>query len=59
MKNGKAAGRSGGVAEMLAAVPDIRSKIIADLMNTIIREGKIPADWSDSIFVSLSKGKGD
>ena len=59
MKNGKAAGPSGAVAEMLTAVPDICSKTIADLINTIIREGKIPADWSDSIFVSLSKGKRD
>ena len=28
-------------------------------MNAIIREGKVPADWSDSIIVSLFKGKGD
>ena len=34
-------------------------QIIADLMNAIILEGKVPADWSDSIIVSLFKGKGD
>ena len=58
MKNGKAAGPSGVVAEMLEAAPDICSKIMADLMNAIIREGKVPADWSDSIIVNLFKGKG-
>ena len=44
---------------MLNAAPDICWKIIADLMNVIIREGKVPAEWSDSIIVSLFKGKGD
>ena len=48
MKNGKAAEPSGVVAEMLkAATPDTFCKIIADLMNAIIREGKVPADWSE------------
>ena len=59
MKNGKAAGPSGVVAEILKAAPNICCKIIADLMNAIIREGKVPADWSNSIIVSLFKGKGD
>ena len=57
MKNGKADGPSGVFAEMLKAAPDIQSKIIADLMNDIIHEGKVPADWSDSIIVTLFKGK--
>ena len=35
MKNGKAAGPSGIVAEMLKAAPDICCKIIEDLMNAI------------------------
>ena len=55
MKNGKAAGSSGIVPEMLKAAPDICCKIIAAL---IICEGKVPADWSDRIIVSLFKGKG-
>ena len=59
MKNGKAAGPSGVVAEMLKATPDICSKTIVDLMNAIMREGKVPADWSGSIIVSLFKWKGD
>ena len=59
MKNGKVAALSGVVAEMLKAAPDICCKIIADLMNAIILEGKVPADWSDSIIVNLFRGKGD
>ena len=59
MKNGKAAGPYGVVAEILKTAPDICCKIIADLMKAIIREGKVPVDWSDSIIVSLFKGKGD
>ena len=59
MKNGKGAGPSGVVVEMLKAAPDICCKIIADLMNAIIYEDKVPADWSDNIIVSLFKGKGD
>ena len=59
MKNGKATGPSGVVAEIMEAAPDICCKIIADLMNAVIREGKVPADWNDSISVSLFKGKGD
>ena len=44
---------------MLNATPDICWKITADLMNVIVREGKVHAEWSDSIIVSLFKGKGD
>ena len=42
MKNGKAAGPSGVVAEMLIDAPDICCKIITDLMNATIREGNVP-----------------
>ena len=59
MKNRKAAGPSGAVAEMLKPPPHICSQINADLMNTIIREGKLPAYWSASIIVSLFNGKVD
>ena len=44
---------------MLKAVSDICGKIIADLINTIISEGKVPINWRDSIIVRLFKGKGD
>ena len=46
-------------AEMLKATPNICCEITADLMNDIVLEGKVPADWSDSIIVSLLKGKAD
>ena len=58
MKNEKAAGTFGVVAEMLIAAPDICSNITADLMNAIIRDEKVSEDWSDSIIVSLLKRKG-
>ena len=44
---------------MLKNVPDICSKIIADLMNAIMREVNVPADWIDSIIVSSFERKGD
>ena len=44
---------------MLKAVSDICGKIIADLINTIISEGKVPINWRDSIIIRLFKGKGD
>ena len=59
MKNGKAAESSGVVAEIMKAALDICCKIIAELMSIIIRGGKVPANWRDSIIVSLIKGKGD
>ena len=59
MKNAKATGPSDVVTQMLKAVPDICCELIADLMNTIILEGRVPADCSDSIIVSLFKGKVD
>ena len=58
-KNGKLAGPSGFAAEMLKAAPDICSKIIADWINAIMLDGKVPADRSNRIIVSLFKGKGD
>ena len=59
MKNEKTSGTSGVAAEMLNTTPDICCKIIANLMNGIVHEGKVPADWSDNIIVTLFKRKGD
>ena len=44
MINGKAAGPSGVVAEMLKAALDICSKNIADLVNAVVCKGKVLAD---------------
>ena len=41
---------------MLNTAPDICCKIIADLMNAIISEGQLPAEWNDSVIVSSFKG---
>ena len=59
VKNGKAAGPFGFVAEMLKGAPDNCCKIIADLKNAIMLEGKVRTDWSDGTTVSLFEGKGD
>ena len=44
MINGKAAGPSGVVAEMLKAALDICGKNIADLVNAVVCKGKVLAD---------------
>ena len=59
MKSGKAAGPSGVVSEMLIAGGVECVKVVADLINSIIRDGKVPKDWEYSYIVSLYKGKGD
>jgi len=59
MKCGKAAGPSGLVAEMLKAAGEIGVQLLTDLFNAVVKEGKVPADWSKSWVVSVYKGKGD
>ena len=56
-KNGKAVGLSRTAAEMLKAAPATSCKIIADLMNAIILEGKVPWDWSDITLLVYLKEK--
>ena len=58
MKLGKSPGPSNVIAEMLKASPDQCSQLIADLINTIVKEGKVPEEWNNSYIVSLFKGKG-
>ena len=43
---------------MLKASPNQCSQLIADLINTIVKEGKVPEEWNHSYIVSLFKGKG-
>src|SRR5450755_4167646 len=59
MKSEKAAGPSGVVAEMLKAAGDVGVQWMTDLCNAVVREGRIPEDWSRSWMVSIYKGKGD
>ena len=59
MKDGKAAGSSGVVAEMLKASGESGFSTITQLFNSIIYESKIPEDWDRSIILNCFKGKGD
>ena len=59
MKAGKAAGPTGVVSEMLIAGGESCMKVVADLINSIIRDRKVPKDWEESYIINLYKGKGD
>ena len=59
MKPGKAAGPSGIVVEMIKAAGEDGVTLLRDLASAIIRNGKVPSDWEESIVISLYKGKGD
>ena len=59
MKNGKAAGPSGIVTEMLKASGDTGVRLVADLANDMIRNGTIPSDWENNYIINIYKGKGD
>ena len=48
MKNGKAAGMSGIVAEMVKASGDTGIELITILANQIMKDGVIPQDWQSS-----------
>ena len=57
MKQGKAAGPTGTVAEMLFAAGDEGAKLITSLANAIVREGIIPKDWEESYIINLYNEK--
>ena len=59
MKKGKAVGPSGIGAEMLSAAGEAGVSWVTDLCNVIVKEGRIPADWTKSWLVTVYKGKGD
>ena len=48
MKNNKAAGPSGVVADMLKAAGDVGYEWVQDVCNAVIKEGKVPEDWNKS-----------
>ena len=58
-KAGKAAGPAGVVSEMLIAGGERCMKVVADLINSINRDRKMPKDWEESYIINLYKGKGD
>ena len=55
MKEGKAAGVLGIVAEMLKASGEAG----LELFNNIVKEEKVPSDWEMSVIINCFKGKGD
>ena len=59
MKNGKAAGGSGIVAEMLKAAGDAGVRMMNSLTNSFVKEGRVPDDWLRSVLINIFKGKGD
>ena len=59
MRNNKAAGPSGVVADMLKAAGEAGTRWITDICNRVVKEGRIPDDWCKSWMVNVYKGKGD
>ena len=57
MRNGKAAGPSGVLSEMVKATGKAGVGMITDLLNQIIIEGVIPAEWKLSTVVNCYQGK--
>ncbi len=59
MKPGKAAGPSGITAEMLKATGLLGIEMIRQLGEHIFNRDPIPADWEETIILTLYKGKDD
>jgi hypothetical protein len=59
MKNNKAAGPSGVVADMLKAAGDVGTEWLTEVSNSVVKNGKIPQDWCPSWMMNVYKGKGD
>ena len=58
-KDGKAAGPTGLVSQMLTASGETGISWLTDLFNAIVREGSIPANWRKSWMISVYKGNRD
>ena len=48
MKQGRSAGPSGVVAEMLKAAGKVGTLWMTDMCNAVVKDGKVPEDWSRS-----------
>ena len=57
MKNGKAAGFSGIVAETLKASGDNDVPLVAGLANDMTRNGTISPNWKNSFITNIYKGR--
>ena len=58
-KQGKSDGPTEVVSEMLKAAGETGTMWMTDVCNAVVRDGKIPEDWSRSWMVNVYKGKGD
>ena len=56
---GKSAGPTGVAAEVLKAAGETGTLWMTDVCNTVVKDGKVPEDWSRSWMVNVYKGKGD
>ena len=59
IRSGKAAGPSEVVSDMVKAGGKTMAESFTDLCNGIIKEGKVPDDWTRSAIKIPSKGEGD
>ena len=58
MKSNKASGPTGVVADMIKAAGVSGTAWVTDVCNAVVKEGKIPDDWSKSWMMNVYKGKG-
>ena len=59
MKSDKAPGPPGIVVEMSKASGEIGIYLVTELVNSIVNEGVVPADWEISSIAYSYKGKGN
>ena len=59
MKQGKSGGPTGVVSEMLKAAGETGTLWMTDVCNAVVKDVKIPEDWSRSWIVNVYKRKGD
>ena len=59
MKNGKASGTSGVLAEMLLASGEPGIVRLTKIFNRIIIENRVPNEWNTSVIVNCFKNKGE
>ena len=59
MKQGKSGGPTGVVSKMLKTAGETGTLWMTDVCNAVVKDGKIPEDWSKSWMVNVYKGKGE
>ena len=59
IKSNKASGPTGVVADMIKTAGEFGQVWLQELFNMVLKEGRIPNDWSKSWMISIYKSKGD